>query len=110
MEDLLPTTRPSIGEVQDAKERIDQYFRTLTKEARDQALLGGVELQTAVLQGHEVETIVNLHPRRADFDLLLAGHHGHSHIFDRLIGRRRRASCGSRPARSCSPSEMTARR
>jgi len=85
VEEHLPHYAATIDEVQDAKERIDQYFRTLTKEARDQTLLGGVELQTAVLQGHEVETIVT-YAREGQFDLLLAGYHGHSRIFDRLIG------------------------
>ena len=40
VEEHLPHYAATIGEVQDAKERIDLYFRTLTKEARDQALLG----------------------------------------------------------------------
>jgi nucleotide-binding universal stress UspA family protein len=85
VEEHLPHYATTIGEVQDAKERIDQYFHTLTKEARDQALLAGVELQTTIRQGHEVETIVT-YAREGQFDLLLAGYHGHSRIFDRLIG------------------------
>jgi nucleotide-binding universal stress UspA family protein len=85
VEEHLPHYAATIDEVQDAKERIDQYFRTLTKEARDQALLGGIELQTVTRQGHEVETIVT-YARDGQFDLLLAGYHGHSRIFDRLIG------------------------
>ena len=85
VEEHLPHYAATIDEVQDAKERIDQYFRTLTKEARDQALLAGIELQTVVRQGHEVETIVT-YARDGQFDLLLAGYHGHSRIFDRLIG------------------------
>jgi nucleotide-binding universal stress UspA family protein len=85
VEEHLPHYAATIDEVQDAKERIDAYFRTLTKEAQDQALLAGVELQTVVRQGHEVETIVT-YAREGRFDLLLAGYHGHSRIFDRLIG------------------------
>lgn len=85
VEEHLPHYAATIDEVQDAKERIDEYFQTLTKEARDQALLGGVEVQTVVRQGHEVETIVT-YAREGHFDLLLAGYHGHSRIFDRLIG------------------------
>jgi nucleotide-binding universal stress UspA family protein len=85
VQEHLPHYAATIDEVQDAKERIDQYFRTLTKEARDQALLDGVELQAAIRQGHEVETIVT-YARDGQFDLLLAGYHGHSRIFDRLIG------------------------
>lgn len=85
VEEHLPQYAAAIDEVQDAKERIDEYFRTLTKEARDQALLAGVEIQTAVRQGHEVETIVT-HAREGRFDLLLAGYHGHSRIFERVMG------------------------
>jgi nucleotide-binding universal stress UspA family protein len=85
VEEHLPHYAATIDEVQDAKERIDQYFHTLTKEARDQALLSGVELQAAIRQGHEVETIVT-YAREGQFDLLLVGYHGHSRIFDRFMG------------------------
>jgi len=85
VEEHLPHYAATIDEVEDAKDRIDAYFRTLTKEARDQALLAGVELQTVVRQGHEVEMIIT-YARGGQFDLLLAGYHGHSRIFDRLIG------------------------
>src|SRR6266704_1525378 len=83
VEEHLPHYAATIDEVEDAKDRIDAYFRTLTKEARDQALLAGVELQTVVRQGHEVEMIIT-YARGDQFDLLLAGYHGHSRIFDRL--------------------------
>jgi nucleotide-binding universal stress UspA family protein len=85
VEEHLPHYAATIGEVQDAKERVDEYFRVLTKEARDQAALGGVELQTMIRQGHEVESIVN-YAREGRFDLLLAGYHGHSRIFERVMG------------------------
>jgi nucleotide-binding universal stress UspA family protein len=85
VEEHLPHYAATVGEVQDAKERVDEYFRVLTKEARDQAALAGVELQTAIRQGHEVEIIVN-YATEGDFDLLLAGYHGHSRIFERVMG------------------------
>ncbi len=85
VEEHLPHYAATIDEVQDAKERIDRYFHALVKEARDQALLAGVDLQSEIRQGHEVETIV-LYARDGGFDLLVAGYHGHSRIFDRLIG------------------------
>ena len=85
VEEHLPHYAATIDEVQDAKERIDAYFRTLTKDARDQALLAGVELQTVIRQGHEVESIVT-YAREGAFDLLLAGYHGHSRIFERVMG------------------------
>jgi nucleotide-binding universal stress UspA family protein len=85
VEEHLPHYAATIDEVQDAKERIDRYFHDLTKAARDQAGLGGVDLQTATRQGHEVEAIVT-HAREGQFDLLLVGYHGHSRIFDRFMG------------------------
>ena len=85
VEEHLPHYAATIGEVQDAKERVDEYFRVLTKEARDQAALAGVELQTMIRQGHEVESIVN-YAEEGGFDLLLAGYHGHSRIFERVMG------------------------
>jgi nucleotide-binding universal stress UspA family protein len=85
VEEELPHYAATMGEVQDAKERVDEYFRVLTKEARDQAALAGVELQTAIRQGHEVEIIVN-YAKEGGFDLLLAGYHGHSRIFERVMG------------------------
>ncbi len=85
VEEHLPQYAVSIGEIQEAKDRVDEYFRVLTKEARDQAGLNGVELQTAIRQGHEVEMIVN-YAKEGAFDLLLAGYHGHSRIFERVMG------------------------
>jgi nucleotide-binding universal stress UspA family protein len=85
VEEELPHYAATMGEVQDAKERVDEYFRVLTKDARDQAALAGVELQTAIRRGHEVESIVN-YAKEGGFDLLLAGYHGHSRIFERVMG------------------------
>jgi nucleotide-binding universal stress UspA family protein len=85
VEEHLPHYAVSVGEIQEAKDRVDDYFRILTKEARDQAGLNGVELQTAIRQGHEVEMIVN-YAKEGAFNLLLAGYHGHSRIFERVMG------------------------
>ena len=85
VEEHLPHYAISVGEIQETKDRVDEYFRILTKEARDQAGRNGVELQTAIRQGHEVEMIVN-YAKEGAFDLLLAGYHGHSRIFERVMG------------------------
>ncbi|HEU4366657.1 MAG TPA: universal stress protein [Methylomirabilota bacterium] len=85
VEEHLPHYAASISEVKAAKEEIDEYFRALAKEARDVAALEGVEIETLVRQGHEVETIVTV-AKDGRFDLLVAGYHGHSRIFDRLMG------------------------
>ena len=85
VEEHLPHYAASISEVKAAKEQIDDYFHALTKHARDQAALSGVELETVVKQGHEVEAIVTM-AREGKFDLLVIGYHGHSRIFERTMG------------------------
>ncbi len=85
VEEHLPRYAATIGEVEEAKEQIDKHFRTLTKQARDAAALEEVELETVVRQGHEVAEILRF-VREGRFDLLLLGAHGHSRVFERLIG------------------------
>jgi nucleotide-binding universal stress UspA family protein len=85
VEQHLPHYAASISEVKGTKEDVDRYFETLTKQARDQAMLAGVELDTLVRQGHEVEAIVTA-AREGGFDLLIIGYHGHSGIFGRVMG------------------------
>lgn len=85
VEEHLPHYAASISEVKAAKEEIDAHFRSLEKEARDLAALSGVELETIVRQGHEVETIVNI-AKDGQYDLLVVGYHGHSQIYGRIMG------------------------
>jgi nucleotide-binding universal stress UspA family protein len=74
-----------VGEVEEAKQQADEFFRRITKEAWDQAALKGVELKTKVARGHEVETIVN-YCKEGQFDLLVVGFMGYSSIFGRIMG------------------------
>lgn len=85
VEEHLPHYAASISEVKAAKEDIDAYFHRLTKEAHDYAALQGVALDVLVRQGHEVEEIVKA-ARDGAFDLLIVGYHGHSVIFERVLG------------------------
>lgn len=85
VEEHLPRYAASMSEVEGAKEQIDQHFRVLTKQARDAAALEGVELDAVVRQGHEVGEILRF-ARDEVFDLLVLGWHGHSHVFERMIG------------------------
>ncbi len=96
VEEHLPYYAASISEVKATKEEIDEHFRTLTKQARDLAALGGVTLETILQQGHEVERIVGA-AQEGHFDLLIIGHHGHSRIFERTMGQH---SAEHRPARA----------
>lgn len=85
VEEHLPRYAATIGEVEEAKAQIDEYFHKLTKQARDLALQAGVELETVVRRGHEVEVILTV-AREGRFDLLIIGYQGHSRIFERIIG------------------------
>ena len=81
----LPYFAATVGEVEEAQEHVDQFFHRITKEAKDVAGLAGVELETEVRPGHEVETIVT-YAREGGFDLLVVGFAGHSNIFGRFMG------------------------
>jgi len=85
VEEHLPHYSAAISEVKATKEEIDEYFRALTKQARDLAATSGVEMETAIRQGHEVEEIVRM-AKEGDFQLLILGYHGHSGIFGRIMG------------------------
>ncbi|HEV8306110.1 MAG TPA: universal stress protein [Methylomirabilota bacterium] len=81
----LPHYAATVGEVKEAQAEFEEFFRNLTKQARDLAALQGVELETLVKPGHEVETIVT-YAKEGGFDLLVVGFVGHSNIWGRIMG------------------------
>ncbi|MBI1893559.1 MAG: universal stress protein [Candidatus Rokubacteria bacterium] len=81
----LPHYAATVGEVKEAQEEFEAFFQKLTKQARDFAALQGVELETVVKPGHEVETIVT-YAKDGGFDLLVIGFVGHSNIWGRVMG------------------------
>lgn len=81
----LPRYAATLAEVEGAREQIEARFRALTKQARDAAAMEGVDLDTHVRQGPEVGEILGT-VREGRFDLLLVGAHGHSRLFERVIG------------------------
>ncbi len=81
----LPHYAATVGEVKEAQEEFEAFFQKLTKQARDLASLQGVELETVVKPGHEVETIVT-YAKEGSFDLLLIGFVGHSNIWGWVMG------------------------
>jgi CBS domain-containing protein len=85
VEEHLPRYAATIGEVEAAREAIDAHFHALTKHARDLALVEGLDIETLVRQGHEVETILAV-AREGKADLLVIGDQGHSRILERLVG------------------------
>jgi nucleotide-binding universal stress UspA family protein len=85
VEEALPHYAATIDEVEAAKERRDQYYGRVIAEAEAIAAAHNVDIETHVLPGHEVETIVNF-CREGSFDLLVLGFMGHSRIFERIWG------------------------
>jgi CBS-domain-containing membrane protein len=85
VEEHLPRYAATIGEVEAAREAIDAHFHDLTKHARDLALVEGLDIETVIRQGHEVESILAV-VRERKADLLVLGDQGHSRIVERLVG------------------------
>lgn len=85
VEEHLPHYAATVGEVLEAKSEEDSYFAKVVKEAKAQAAAKGVNLQTLITPGHEVETIVKyIHEKH--FDLLVLGFMGHSRVLGRIMG------------------------
>jgi len=73
------------GEMEAVKDRKDAYFEQLSREASELTQSQGVALHAEVVVGHEVGAIVD-YVKRHGFDLLLIGAHGHSALYERIIG------------------------
>jgi nucleotide-binding universal stress UspA family protein len=85
VEEDLPHYAQTMGEVAEEKEEEDSYFEQLARQSKKRAALQGVELESAIVAGHEVESIVEF-AREGAFDLLVIGYLGHSRIYDHLWG------------------------
>jgi nucleotide-binding universal stress UspA family protein len=85
VEEDLPHYAATVGEVQEAKAEKNGYFARLNEGAKEMAAKEGVVLQTKVVAGHEVETIVD-YAKDHHFDLVAIGFMGHSKIYDRVWG------------------------
>ena len=85
VEEGVPHYAATIGEVEEFKREANGYFKSISDEAIGRAKKEGIELETKVLAGHEVETIVN-YAKEGEFDLLVIGFMGHSKIFGRIWG------------------------
>jgi nucleotide-binding universal stress UspA family protein len=75
----------TVGEVMEQQEEATKFFARVTAEAKAEAAAAGVDLQSTVLSGHEVETIVKF-AREGHYDLLVVGFMGHSRAFGRIWG------------------------
>jgi len=81
----VPHFPGTVGEVAETKDLADHKFHDAIVQAKAVAQRGGVAIQSHVIVGHEVKTILEF-IKSHGFDLLVIGFMGHSAIYDRMMG------------------------
>lgn len=81
----VPQYPGTIGEVVESKDAANGRYGVALKRAREMAEKAGVQLNSHVLMGHEVKTIVE-YVKAYHFDVLVIGFMGHSAIYNRIMG------------------------
>ena len=81
----LPRFPTSMDEVIEEETEAGRRFRKIIERARAQANAQHVELETHIVAGHAVTSIVEF-VERGRYDLLIMGFMGHSALYNRLIG------------------------
>jgi nucleotide-binding universal stress UspA family protein len=86
VEEHLPSYPGDIGEVKEEKERQNNIFQNLQREAREKVKLSGQDLHRAdILVGHVAQSIIN-HAKSIQCDLIVMGHSGRSGAWGRFLG------------------------
>lgn len=85
VEEDLPKYAATIGEVEEVKQKRDAYFAQLEKQVQLAARLADVTVQTHIVAGHEVWSIVDF-VKQHHVDLVVIGHQGHSTLHERVFG------------------------
>lgn len=81
----LPRVPATIDEVVEGKLEENHRFEQVIAQAQVQAKAANVKLETHVVVGHAVPSIVEFIERER-VDLLVIGYMGHSALYNRLIG------------------------
>jgi nucleotide-binding universal stress UspA family protein len=81
----VPHYAGTVGEVIEGQDFAQHRFREAIEKAREVGKQKGVDIQSHLIVGHEVKTIVEF-IKANDFDLLVVGFMGHSAIYDRVMG------------------------
>ena len=81
----LPRFPASIDEVEEEKTEANHRLAPVIEAARAQAQAAGVALETHLLPGHPVHTIVAL-INEEHFELLVVGFMGHTLLYEQIIG------------------------
>lgn len=85
VEEKLPAYASTVGEVEEEKARITQFFENILKEASERARAVGIHLRTHIMAGHPAQTIVRF-AEEGGFDLIVVGHSGSSGAWGRFLG------------------------
>ena len=85
VEEDIPRYAETMMEIDEEKEVEDSYFGQVAAQAKRRAGLHSVSLETSIVAGHEVKSIVDF-ATAGDFDLLVIGYHGHSRVYEHLWG------------------------
>ena len=86
VEENVPHFPADIGEVKEEKERLNDYFGGLQREARDAAKMQGMDFDRAdILVGHVAQTIIH-HAQAIQSDLIVMGHSGRSGVWGGFLG------------------------
>ncbi len=80
-----PRFAGTMGEVDEYKHQMEEYFGKLGKRLETQAAKEGATAQLHVVYGHEVESIVTF-AKKHKCDLLVIGVVGHSNMLKKLMG------------------------
>jgi CBS domain-containing protein len=72
VEEKLPAYAASMGEVEDAKQEIEAFFKRVHQLAQERARVAGVKLNTAIRAGHAAAAIVRFAEDQG-FDLIVLG-------------------------------------
>jgi nucleotide-binding universal stress UspA family protein len=83
----IPFLPEYIEEIREETRVAGRRFHGVLQRTRGMAEASGVELQTHVLVGHPVRTIVDP-AQRVGANLLVIGATGHSQLYERMIGSR----------------------
>ena len=86
VEERLPLFPADMGEVDEEKERQDEIFQKLQREAYEKVVLSGLDLyRNDVLMGHVSKSIID-HAKSIQCDLIIMGHSGRSGVWANVLG------------------------
>ena len=81
----IPRFSETVSEIHEEREAEDSKYNEIVKKAQEMAKSQGLNVQSHILIGHEVKTIMEF-IKKNRIDLLVIGFMGNSAIYDRVMG------------------------